>query len=100
MPRKTSLALEFYAKDKVGYKADVGTAYILKKMCGWSLEKKTKNYSYLKPPNGKVGAKKIVVNVLVPTSEEMLIIAQDLRYSAIPETPVLDEVFGWPALYI
>ena len=100
MPRNISLSLEFYGKEKVGYKADVGTAYILKKMCGWSLEKKTKHYSYLKPPVGKIGAKKIVVNILVPTSDEILIIAQDLHSNGAHDTPALDEIFGWPALYI
>lgn len=98
MPQQLSLRLETYGTTRDGYKTGIGTALVLQQ-CGWTITKKTREYRFLQPPEGQKAGKTIDVNVIAPTDDEIMAVAEKLHRSAEPGSRVLESLSGWPVLY-
>jgi HNH endonuclease len=97
MPRELFLKLEFYGKDKSGYKAGYDVAWILTKHGGWQITKETRNYTFLMPSEGVKAGKKVDIKLSAPTDDEIIEIANRMREAGV-EVSIVE--YGWPFHYI
>jgi hypothetical protein len=84
LQRRVRVAVSNYGTQRVNgrkaYKIGNGTCIVdILQRRGWSLAKKTKKYVYMVPPEGVTAEEALVVELLVPTKEQTLDVAQRLH---------------------
>lgn len=99
MPRKTTLRLDTYGKQPDGYKVCKEAGWLLAQS-GWRIKKRTPDYWFVESPTEQPKAKTIDVSVNVPTDDEIVAAATELRENANPGERTVAIIHGWPFDYM
>jgi hypothetical protein len=98
MPRKTTLRLETHGKHTEGLKVDRQTGWLLTQN-GWTVNKRTRDYWFVEPSSDRQGGRTIELSVNVPSDEEIIAAANQLRDRAKPGERQFEVRHGWPFLF-